>query len=64
VTYGTCIVYHSETGNTEKMAKAVAEGARSVIGMDVELNYYMSIEELAGYDAIVVALPHIIMTCQ
>jgi len=50
------VLYYSRTGNTEKMAKAVAEGARSVMGMDVELNYYMSLEELVGYDAMVVGV--------
>jgi flavodoxin I len=48
------VLYYSRTGNTEKMAKAVAEGARSVQGVDVELNYYISPEELAGFDAILV----------
>jgi flavodoxin len=31
------IVYHSQTGNTEKMAEAVAEGARSIEGVEVIL---------------------------
>ncbi len=31
------IVYASRTGNTEKLAQAVAEGARSAGGVDVEL---------------------------
>jgi multimeric flavodoxin WrbA len=31
------IVYHSQTGNTEKMANAVAEGAHGIEGMDVIL---------------------------
>jgi flavorubredoxin len=48
------VLYYSRTGNTEKMAKAVAEGARSVQGVDVELNYYISPEELADFDAILV----------
>jgi flavodoxin I len=50
------VLYYSRTGNTEKMAKAVAEGARSVTGMDVELNYYLPVEELADYDAILVGV--------
>jgi NAD(P)H dehydrogenase (quinone) len=29
------IVYHSETGNTEALAEAAAEGARSVVGVEV-----------------------------
>jgi len=48
------VLYYSRTGNTEKMAKAVAEGARSVQGVDVELNYYISPEELASFNAILV----------
>jgi multimeric flavodoxin WrbA len=31
------IVYHSQTGNTEKMAQAVADGARTVKGAEVIL---------------------------
>ena len=48
------VLYYSRTGNTEKMAKAVAEGARSVQGVAVDLKYYVSPEELAGFDAILV----------
>lgn len=48
------VLYYSRTGNTEKMARAVAEGARSVQGTEVELNYYVSPEELAGFDAVLV----------
>jgi len=48
------VLYYSRTGNTKKMARAVAEGARSVQGVEVELNYYVSPEELAGFDAILV----------
>jgi flavorubredoxin len=38
------------------MARAVAEGARSVTGTEVELNYYVAVEELAGYDAVLVGV--------
>lgn len=31
------VIYHSRTGNTEKLAKAVAEGAQQVSGVNVEL---------------------------
>ena len=31
------VIYHSKTGNTEKLAKAVAEGAKQVFGVAVEL---------------------------
>lgn len=50
------VLYYSRTGNTEKMAKAVAEGVRSVQGVEVELNYYVSPEELVGFDAILVGV--------
>jgi flavorubredoxin len=48
------VLYYSRTGNTEKMAKAVAEGARSVQGAEVELNYTVSPEELGSFDAMLV----------
>jgi flavodoxin I len=48
------VLYYSRTGNTEKMAKAVAEGAKSIQGVEVELNYYVSPDALAGFDAILV----------
>jgi flavodoxin I len=48
------ILYYSRTGNTEKMANAVAEGARSVQEVDVELSYYIHPEELTNFDAILV----------
>jgi len=32
------VLYYSRTGNTEKMAKAVVDGARSVSGVDVQLS--------------------------
>jgi len=31
------VIYDSQTGNTEKMAKAIAEGADSVAGVEVEI---------------------------
>jgi len=48
------VLYYSRTGNTEKMAKAVAEGAETIPGVEVALNYNVSPEELAGFDAIIV----------
>lgn len=48
------VLYYSRTGNTETMAKAVAEGAKSVQGAKVELSYSVSPEELSGFDAILV----------
>ena len=51
------IVYYSQTGNTEKMARAVAEGAKSIVGVDVEIKYFVKPEELAEADAIVIGMP-------
>ena len=39
------------------MAEAVAEGARSVQGVDAELTYYAPAETLSSYDAILVGVP-------
>ncbi len=39
------------------MAKAVAEGAQSVNGIEVQVDYHVEPQELAGYDAILVGAP-------
>lgn len=51
------ILYYSRTGNTQKMADAVAEGARAVQGVEVELKHYATPEKLADFDAVVVGVP-------
>jgi len=51
------IVYDSQTGNTEKMAEAVAEGAKSVAGVEVIVKYYVTPEELAHADAVILGSP-------
>jgi flavorubredoxin len=53
------IVYESQTGNTHKMAQAVAEGARRVNGVEVALNNLSEVlvEELAEVGAIIVGAP-------
>ncbi len=51
------IVYYSQTGNTEKMARAIEEGAKSVVGIDVEVKYFARPEELAEADAIILGMP-------
>jgi len=51
------ILYYSRTGNTEKMAKAVEEGVRTIQGVEVELNYYITPETLGNFDAIIVGAP-------
>jgi flavodoxin I len=51
------ILYDSQTGNTEKMAEAVAEGARSVANVEVDVKYYARPEELVQASAIVFGSP-------
>jgi flavodoxin I len=51
------VLYYSRTGNTEKMANAVAEGAKSADNVEVELNYHVEAEELGKFDAILVGAP-------
>jgi flavorubredoxin len=51
------VFYYSQTGNTEKMAKAIEDGASKNQGVITELKYYATPEELAGFDAIVVGTP-------
>jgi len=51
------ILYYSQTGNTEMMAQTVAEGAKSVPGVSVELVYYAKAEDLANADAILIGVP-------
>lgn len=58
------IFYYSRTGNTEKMASAIAEGLRTVEGIEADVKYYLDASELANYDAIVVGAQHTIMTCR
>jgi len=51
------ILYYSRTGNTEKMANAVAEGLKSSGKVEVELNYHVDPQDLSLYDAIIVGTP-------
>lgn len=51
------VLYYTQTGNTQKMAEAVVEGAKSVQGMEVELSYHVSSEALSEYDAILIGVP-------
>ena len=51
------IIYYSQTGNTEKMALAIEQGAKSVVGIDVEVKYFARPEELADADAIIFGMP-------
>ena len=51
------VLYYSRTGNTERMAKAVAEGARINDDVNVELSYHVDPEDLSIFDAIIVGTP-------
>lgn len=51
------IVYYSRSGNTEKMAKAIEEGAKKVQGVEVELKNYEAPQKLANFDAILIGAP-------
>ncbi|MDH5459856.1 MAG: NAD(P)H-dependent oxidoreductase [Candidatus Bathyarchaeota archaeon] len=53
------VVYDSETGNTEKMALAVAEGAKQISGVAVVVKKadQTSIEDLLSTDGIIMGSP-------
>lgn len=53
------IVYHSQTGNTQKMAYAVAEGAKSIDGAEVILKKAAdaTIEDILLADGLVIGTP-------
>jgi len=51
------ILYDSQTGNTKKMAEAVAEGAMSVANVEVVVKYYARPEELVEASALVFGSP-------
>lgn len=53
------IIYHSQTGNTEKMAHAVAEGARSIEDTDVIMKRAgdATLEDLLDADGLAVGTP-------
>jgi len=51
------ILYDSQTGNTEKMANAVAEGARSIPNIEVEIKYYADPSEFTEAAGIAFGAP-------
>jgi flavodoxin I len=51
------VLYYSRTGNTEKMAKVVADGEKIDDNIEVELNFHAEPGELSAYDAIVIGAP-------
>jgi flavodoxin I len=50
------VLYYSRSGNTEKMAKAVVEGAMKD-NLQVDLNFRVEPQELSGFDAIIIGAP-------
>ena len=58
-TVNVLVAYHSVTGNTEKMAHAVVEGAKGVSGTEVVLKWVGEIttEDLLGANAVIVGSP-------
>ena len=51
------VLYYSRTRNTERMAESVAKGAREISGVQVELEYHVTPERLAEFDAIAIGVP-------
>jgi flavodoxin I len=51
------VLYYSRTGNTEKMANAISEGAKNIGNVEVELNFHIDAESLNNYDAIIIGAP-------
>lgn len=53
------IAYYSRTHHTAHMAEAIAEGARRVDGIDVTVRKVdeLAVDDLMGYDAIVLGSP-------
>jgi len=52
------VIYYSKTGNTEKMARLVAEGAKAEkIDVDVKEAQDVKATELLSYDGIVIGSP-------
>ena len=50
------VLYYSRSGNTEKMAKAIVEGAKKD-NLEVDLNFRVEPQELVGFDAIIIGAP-------
>ncbi|MGZ6276273.1 MAG: flavodoxin domain-containing protein, partial [Syntrophales bacterium] len=53
------IIYHSQTGNTEKMAWAVADGARIIENTEVVLKRAKdaTLDDLLGSDGLAIGTP-------
>lgn len=53
------VIYHSQSGNTQAMAEAVARGAASVPGVEVTMERALeaTLDDLLGCDAVAVGSP-------
>ena len=51
------VLYYSRTGNTERMANAVAQGAKINDNINVKLSFHIEPQELGDFDAILVGAP-------
>ncbi len=51
------ILYNTKTGNTEKMAQAVEQGAKTIPNVQVTLTYHAIPEELRKADAVIIGAP-------
>src|SRR3972149_12158190 len=51
------VLYYSRSGNTEKMANAIAEGARNVANTEVAVEYHVDADDLNRFDAIIIGVP-------
>jgi flavodoxin I len=51
------VLYYSRTGNTEKMANAVAQGAQINDSINVELSFHVEPQEFGSFDAIIIGAP-------
>jgi flavorubredoxin len=51
------VLYYSRTGNTEKMANAVAKGAQFNTNITVEVKFHIDPRDLSTFDAILVGTP-------
>ena len=57
------VLYYSRSGNTEKMANAIAEGARSVANTEVALEYHVDVDDLTKFDAVILEFRLTITKC-
>ena len=53
------VTYFSQTGNTEKLAQAIADGARSVSGVEITLQKVADVKDasLVTFDGVIVGTP-------